>query len=138
MSDVERAHAALVDAMEKAMRGVPTLRRSAEAALAAAREASVDVECPEPTCTGDSLDHRNDVGETPCPTPDPEDDAPLHCEHWYDGEACCRCGDAGLGPCPGGCAGGKVTRRALDVWLEGSPSPTTTGAAVVHDDQREE
>lgn len=130
MSDVERAHAALVDAMAFAIANCPVYRnydafrptdyrKLATWALAAAREVTVDVECPEPTCTGDSLDHRNDVGETPCPTPDPEDDAPLHCEHWYDGEACCRCGDAGLGPCPGGCAGGKVTRRALDVWLEG-------------------
>lgn len=26
--------------------------------------------------------------ETPCPS---SDDA-MHCRHWYDGEACCRCG----------------------------------------------
>lgn len=85
----------------------------------------IEVECQEPTCTGDGLDHRNDRGETLCPSA-PRNDA-AHCVHWYDGEACCRCGDPALGPCPGGCTDGfvripVVITPPLDgEWLEIEP-----------------
>lgn len=37
--------------------------------------------------------------ETPCPKREDE----IHCVHWYDGEACCGCGDNPYHFCEKGC-----------------------------------
>lgn len=69
--------------------------------------------CPNPNDTGDGLDHTDDVGETDCPAASwwTDTDDPGHCEHWYDGDQCCRCGAPGLPECPTCHGAGEVPDR---------------------------
>ena len=52
------------------------------------------IECP--TCAEGSPAHvieRCSTGQDEWETPCPGRDDKIHCDHWYDGESCCGCGD---------------------------------------------
>lgn len=62
---------------------------------------------PERCTTGDGLLHPPNEEETQCGSMVSFREAqesgstfPTHCECWYDGDGCCRCGDPALPYCP--------------------------------------